>query len=267
MSAELNELQNASVGMTVGVIEVAILQPLNYAKNMVQQGRSISMNPKVLYRGVGANCVNMGSCTMIQFSVGGALKNYVQGGSGTKLSSAQEMGCGLGAGMVSALVGSPLELCMIQQQRTGLNVVETLKSVANSNITRGFVGTAIREGLWTVGYLSIPPIVRTHLIESYPETFDSQEKARVPAALLGGLFACYLTHPFDTIKTCMQGDIAREKFRTLRHTGMTLYGESGIPAFYRGATFRYGRMVCAVFIMDTLKELIGPLLYPSAFKK
>ena len=37
MSANLNELENATVGMTVGVIEVLCLQPFNYAKNMLQQ--------------------------------------------------------------------------------------------------------------------------------------------------------------------------------------------------------------------------------------
>ena len=37
MSAKLNELQNATVGMTVGVIEVLCLQPFNYCKNMIQQ--------------------------------------------------------------------------------------------------------------------------------------------------------------------------------------------------------------------------------------
>mmetsp|Transcript_24474 Transcript_24474/g.35789 ORF Transcript_24474/g.35789 Transcript_24474/m.35789 type:complete len:122 (+) Transcript_24474:103-468(+) len=77
MSEKLNELQNATVGMTAGVIEVLILQPLNYAKNMVQQGLPVSTNPMTMYRGVGANCVNMGSCTMIQFAVGGTLKQFV----------------------------------------------------------------------------------------------------------------------------------------------------------------------------------------------
>ena len=86
----------------------------------------------------------------------------------------------------------------------------------------------------------------------YPEKFDSDAKARVPAALLGGLFACYLTQPFDTIKTCMQGDIERVKFGSFTETAKKI-GEDGITAFYRGATFRYGRMVCAVFMMDTLQ--------------
>lgn len=254
--------------MTVGVIEVVCLQSLNYAKNMVQQGQPLTLDPFKLYRGVGANMVNMGSCTMIQFAVGGKLKSIVTGGEKDKvLKPHEEMLCGIGAGTVSALVGSPLELIMIQQQRKGKNVVATVKDLASpALISRGFVGAAVREALWTCGYLSIPPIVRRYLLENFPDTFRSNAEARVPAALLGGLFACYLTHPFDTVKTCMQGDIERKTYGTFTQTSKLLLSESGIPAFYRGATFRYGRMVIAVGMMDFLQGMVGPLLYPQAFK-
>lgn len=266
MSTKLNQLENATVGMTVGVIEVVCLQPLNYAKNMVQQGKSISMDPRILYRGVGANMINMGSCTMIQFAVGGAAKKKVLGGENRKLKAWEEMGCGIFAGILSATIGSPLELVMIQQQVKGNSSMAAIQSIANpSNIGRGFVGAAVREGLWTCGYFSIPPIVRSQLMQKFPDTFDSQVKARIPASLLGGLFACYLTHPFDTIKTCMQGDIERKKFGGFLQTAKNVHGESGLPGFYRGATFRYGRMVIAVGMMDTLQSMIGPLMYPSKF--
>jgi hypothetical protein len=268
MSKELNELQNATVGMTVGVIEVLILQPFNYAKNMVQQQRPISMSPSTMYRGVGANCINMGSCTMIQFAIGGKFKNMLLNGEERRLKVWEEMGCGAGAGLISAMVGSPLELIMIQQQRTGGKTLETIKTIANpANIARGFTGAGIREALWTCGYLSIPPIVRNFLMDTYPETFDTRDKARIPAALLGGLFACYLSHPVDTIKTCMQGDIQREVYGTFTQTASRLYSESGIRGFYRGATFRYGRMVCAVFIMDAMKDIVSKAMFPSAFNK
>lgn len=39
----------------------------------------------------------------------------------------------------------------------------------------------------------------------------------------------------------------------------------GIRGFYRGATFRYARMCCAVFIMDMMGEKVGKLLYPAQF--
>jgi len=250
------------------VVQVLILQPFNYAKNMVQQKLPISMNPAVMYRGVGANCVNMGSCTMVQFAVGGKMKSLVLQGQERHLTLAEEMGCGITAGTISALVGSPLELIMIQQQRKGGSVGATIKNITAvpSNIGRGFVGAAIREALWTCGYLSIPPVVRRTLMEQYPERFPDNNTARIPAALLGGLFACYLTHPADTAKTLMQGDIERATYGTMSQTVSKVWGESGIPGFYRGATFRYGRMVCAVFIMDFMKDFMSQLLYPSAFK-
>ena len=45
MSTKLNELENATVGMTVGVIEVLCLQSFNYWKNMLQQGQPLSLDP------------------------------------------------------------------------------------------------------------------------------------------------------------------------------------------------------------------------------
>jgi len=267
MSSELNEFQNATVGMSCGIIEVLILQPLNYAKNMTQQKLPIEMNPMVAYRGVGSNCINMGSCTMIQFAVGGKFKQMILNGEARSLKPWEEITCGLGAGFLSATAGAPLELIMIQQQRKGSGTAAALKSIATpNNFFRGFVGAAIRESLWTCGYLSIPPIVRNSLRTNYPETFDSNEKARIPAAMLGGFFACYLSHPVDTIKTCMQGDIERQTYRTFAQTAGTIWKADGIRGFYRGAAFRYGRMVIAVALLDTLKETISPIMYPSAFK-
>jgi Mitochondrial carrier protein len=238
---------------------------------MVQQQQKISLSPMVMYRGVGANSVNMGCCTMIQFAVGGNLKQSLflkDGDKNRRLTLLEEMTCGIGAGTVSATVGSPLELIMIQQQRKGGSVTSSISNITGagySNVARGFVGCAVREALWTCGYLSIPPVVRRTLMETYPEKFPTNDLARAPAALLGGFFACYLTHPFDTVKTCMQGDIERKVYGTFSETARKIWTDSSLPGFYRGATFRYGRMVCAVFILDLLKENVSRLLYPEAF--
>mmetsp|Transcript_29421 Transcript_29421/g.68588 ORF Transcript_29421/g.68588 Transcript_29421/m.68588 type:complete len:248 (+) Transcript_29421:44-787(+) len=242
-------------------------------KNMTQIKQPISFNPMIMYRGVSANAVNMGSCTMIQFAVGGKLKNMVYeqtgGDRSRNLTLAEEIMCGIGAGTASAFIGSPLELVMIQQQKhSGKTLGQTVGRILENpvNVYRGWVGAAVREALWTCGYLAIPPVVRRELINTKPEYFPTNDHARIPAALLGGLFACYLTHPFDTIKTCMQGDISRVKYGTFSQTFSTIMGGSmGIRGFYRGATFRYARMVCAVFIMDFMGEKVGQLMYPAAF--
>ena len=249
-------------------IQVCCSQPLNYAKNMTQIHHPISLNPFVMYRGVSANALNMGSCTMIQFTIGGYLKKLTLGENRDRtLSLKEEMMCGLGAGTVSACVGSPLELVMVQQQKKGTSIGQTISNIMErpSNIGRGWVGCAVREALWTCGFMSIPPVVRRELQVQYPDLFPNNDRARIPAALLGALFACYLTHPFDTIKTCMQGDIERTKFGSLTQTTRTLWGEHGLGGFYRGSSFRYARQVLAVFIMDLMQEKVGMLLFPSAF--
>lgn len=277
MSTKLSGLENAQVGMTMGVIEVCCFQPLNYFKNMKQQSLPISFDPRIMYRGLGANVVNMGACTMIQFAVDGSLKKLVlernrnrnMGGEGTRyhqqqqtddncrrLQMHEEMGIGIAAGVISAFVASPLTLIMIQQQVKGGSTIDTIRTITTPHhFYRGFVGVAVREGLWTCGYLSFPPVVRRTLRERYPEEFDSDAKARIPAALLGGLFACYLSHPFDTIKTCMQGDIERKTYGTFIDTAKVI-SKSGFGAFYRGATYRYARMVCAVYLIDSLQVRI-----------
>lgn len=276
MSTKLSGLENAQVGMTMGVIEVLCFQPLNYFKNMKQQSLHISFDPRIMYRGLGANVVNMGACTMIQFAVDGSLKKLVlernhnrnimrEKGGGRqhlhtdnrrRLQMHEEMGIGIAAGVISAFVASPLTLIMIQQQVKGGSTIDTIRTITTpQHFYRGFVGVAVREGLWTCGYLSFPPVVRRTLRERYPEEFDSDAKARIPAALLGGLFACYLSHPFDTIKTCMQGDIERKTYGTFIETAKVI-SKSGFGAFYRGATYRYSRMVCAVYLIDSLQVRI-----------
>jgi hypothetical protein len=82
-------------------------------------------------------------------------------------------------------------------------------------------------------------------------------------------------------------------YGSFSQTAVRIFSDSSIFGFYRGATFRYGRMAvsqkqtrkfrvkdvtnaidsqlrfivfqCAVFIMDLLKEKVGYALYPEAF--
>jgi len=63
----------------------------------------------------------------------------------------------------------------------------------------------------------------------------------------------------------MQGDIERTKFGGFIDTTRIVYKEGGVPGLYRGATFRYGRMVIAVGMMDYLQSIVGPFLYPGKF--
>jgi hypothetical protein len=153
MSANLSDFENSVIGLSLGVLEITLLQPLNYVKNARQQRLPLTLNPSVLYRGFAAATLNMGACTMFQVTVMGRFAKTVLGGEDRKMTTSEQFAGGCFAGVTSAVVGGPIELVMIQQQRTGLSIFKTTAGLMNANITRGIVPTACREGLWTMGYV------------------------------------------------------------------------------------------------------------------
>ena len=54
---ELTELENAELGVFTAAIETSILQPTLYWKNARQQQLPMSLDPRVIYRGIGASLV------------------------------------------------------------------------------------------------------------------------------------------------------------------------------------------------------------------
>ena len=66
-------------------------------------------------------------------------------------------------------------------------------------------------------------------------------QARLPAAMTGALVSGGMSHPFDTIKTCMQGDIERVTYGSMRETAAVIHKEHGVSGFYRGFMWRYTR--------------------------
>ena len=81
----------------------------------------------------------------------------------------------------------------------------------------------------------------------------------------GGVLASVLSHPMDTIKTCMQGDIHGENYGSIVQTGSKLYKEGGVGAFYRGVGWRTSRLICLVFIINAIKEPVAKVMYPHHF--
>lgn len=266
MSIELTEFQNAIMGLVCGGFEVTSLQWTNYLKNASQQSLPFTMDPRVLYRGYLPNLVNMAGCTMWQFAVCGLIKNMLVGGKDRSLTSTESILSGLGGGVSSAIIGGPLELAMIQQQRKGGSLMSHASTLLSPNAARGITMTAAREGIWTVGYLSLPGVLRKELMSRRPDIFSTDDMARAPAALISGLVCCLLSHPFDTVKTCMQGDIERKTFGNVTQTFGEIYRTSGIRGFYRGTAWRYGRQATAIFLIDKLRMELSPVVFPAQFQ-
>ena len=102
-------------------------------------------------------------------------------------------------------------------------------------------------------------------VRTWPDIFTSDDAARFPAAAVGGGIACTLSMPFDTCKTCMQGDVERTKFTSMTQTFSTLLKEGGVMSFFRGIQWRYGRQVCAIMLLDKIRQELSPVLFPGSF--
>jgi len=209
---------------------------------------------------------NMGVLTGIQFPLANAVVKLVTGGQERRLSDLETISTGFAGGLISGIVCCPMELVMIQQQRFGGSIFSTPGRIASSAgvptlLSRGLITSCGREGLFTAGYLGLGPVFAEKLSNSM-----GGMQAKVIGAILAGLVAGTLSHPMDTIKTCMQGDIERKKFTTVSQTAKTLLNEEGIFRFFRGWGFRTGRMSAGIFIINECKTRLTPLLFPHYFK-
>lgn len=263
---KLSSAENAMVGVGAGIIEVTILQPMLYWKNATQQKLQLTFNPRTIYRGLTMSITNMGILTGLQFPLSNAVAMTLTGGEKRRLSSFESISSSFIGGMVSGLVCCPMELVMVQQQRFGGSVVSTPSRLINSHgitiLSRGLITSCGREALFTAGYLGIGPSFSRELREKYD---FSPGNAKLLGAIGAGIIAATLSHPLDTIKTCMQGDIERKRFGTFSETAKTLFQEDGFKRFFKGWNWRTGRMICAVFIMGECKNLLSPLMFPQYF--
>ena len=108
MSVELTEGENAVLGVTAAIMEGVLLQPTLYWKNMRQQNLPLSVDPRLIYRGMGAALTNEAGQMGLQFVITGLLKSYMPAPTPTS-----DLAAAVGGGMIVALFASPVELVMI----------------------------------------------------------------------------------------------------------------------------------------------------------
>uniref|UniRef100_A0A7S2BWN9 Mitochondrial carrier protein n=1 Tax=Haptolina brevifila TaxID=156173 RepID=A0A7S2BWN9_9EUKA len=259
--------ENCVLGATTGMISKAINYPFLVWKNTVQQGLPISLNPLVVYRGLPMACLNLGGTTAVQFATTGFFQRLLSS-SGVEGESVRTGGAFLG-GVASGIPCSVWELCMIQQQRFGGTMLGTpakfISEYGVSSLTRGFSTTMGREGLFTMAMLGITPAIQRHLVET---SGIEKNQALAVGALSGACFAGTLSHPLDTIKTCMQGDLGQQKYQGVLATGRSLAAEYGVvQGLFKGLFFRICLISTTFFLVNTIKQRVtGPLMFPKAYE-
>lgn len=163
MPDKLTEGQNVTIGVVAAVLEGVILQPTLYWKNARAQKAPFTMNPRVIYRGTLASCLNECQMLGLQFGCTGFFQRVIDkhgGKANTELVSSA-----LG-GLFPTIFTCPIELVMIQQQRFGGSFFLTLGSVwsqygsLSAGLSRGLIPTVGRDVICVVGMLGITPLVR-----------------------------------------------------------------------------------------------------------
>ena len=254
--SRLTPFENLAIGAAGGALETTLQMPILTFKFSKQEGRPMPTTLSGWYRGVFVQAGTVAPITALQVMLNGLLGNLMLKGEKRELTDLEKMTTSAGAGAMSACVYGPVDLTTIQQQKLGLNPLQTLRHVmhehGSTSIFRGFSACAVREAIYTAGYLGLGPVATVALVEGPMK--ENPFAAAVTGACFAGVAAGLLTHPFDTAKTCIQADMKGEEFRTARQTIPKLIRERGFTSLFRGGAARALRNCGAFYIVISLRE-------------
>ena len=196
--------------------------------------------------------------TAMQVVLNGMFELAITQGGTVEMTDMQKIGCAMGAGASSALIYSPADCMTIQQQKTNATLVDTGRGVFKQHGLRGLyravIPTAIREALYTCGYLGLGPVLADHL--SKPSFGQSDFMATLTGSIIAGTIATTFSHPIDTAKTRMQTDLSRRVYPTLVSTLQKIVMEEGSSALFKGLLPRCLRTIGAFVVMINLRQAV-----------
>jgi hypothetical protein len=249
------------VGGVAALIEAVLLQPTLYWKNAKAQNLPMTLSPRVLYRGAAINIFNECQCLGVQFATTSLLSSILKGGASKHNNNNNnnnndndtvvEIGSAVGGGVLAALFAAPLELIMIQQQLRGGTIISAVRhstAVSRQSLMRGLSPTMYRDSIYVGAMLGLTPIMQRK-IEGYG---IGSASASFYASIAGGIVAAVPSHPFDVVKTCLQGDLTGEKYRTSLQTAQRLMKEAGWRAFFRGGFWRTINITATVYVFCSI---------------
>lgn len=202
----------------------------------------------------------------VQFGLTGALQRlYISvafgaavGGDKVNFSFMDEVLVATAGGCISAISTSPVELVMIQQQLKGGSIPSQVSSiiknhgVLSNGLGRAMSQSIIRDGIYTCGLLGITPATQNILIsKGY-----SERASGFYASIIGGVACATLSHPFDMVKTVLQGDLERKTYGSVLDTYKALYNSpqgGGPKRFFNGLFWRSINIVGTIYIANEVR--------------
>lgn len=188
-----------------------------------------------------------------------------------QLSNAGKLLCGLGAGVVEAVVAvTPMETVkvkFINDQRSAnpkfkgfFHGVKTIVATDGiSGVYKGLAPTIMKQGS--------NQAIRFFVMENMKDMYKGDDpKKEVPKLLVGcfgavaGAASVYGNTPLDVVKTRMQG-LEASKYKSTADCALKIWKNEGPRAFYKGTVPRLGRVCLDVaitfMIYDSFMDLFN----------
>lgn len=243
---------NILKGSLIGAAEVAIDHPLWVIKTRMQNKEKFTLSPRILYRGITANMASMMPITAIQVAATNVLEAtffpVTQNNKPQVNSELQNIACAFVGGAASASVSTGTELVMAHMtpKRGFLQTAKWFNTMGFRRLNTGFVGTATRDGIFTIGFMKAPILVEKQLVNLFP---NHRKVSSAISGPLAGVLAAVASHPFDSIKTRQQKAAHQSKL-TFMEAASQIIKNDGFFALYKGLAPRSTRVVSAITIMD-----------------
>lgn len=260
----LSGLENFSLGSLTALVVGLTLQPTLYWKNAAQQGKPFTMDPRVIYRGLGAALSAEIGQMALQFYLTGMVQQLILGNNANRpMTAGEELTAALTGGAISALYTSPVELVMVQQQNFGSTMPNTAKRILSERgliqgLSRGLSATMSRDAIYTAGLLGITPVVQRKLQERGFGSSTAGFCASVTAGVICGTVSC----PLDAAKTCLQGDLMGTTYKGFFSTLSDLHSKGRL---FGGVGWRVVNISGTIVIANEFKVRVAPRLFPSKF--
>ena len=264
-TAALTTMEDLYVGGLSGVTMILTTMPVLTWKFCIQTGTPFPTALGGWYRGVLVQASSIAPVTAVQFLFNGALKKMISGASPLssrmkrELTTVERLVAGLGAGVVSAVLLSPVDMLTIQQQKLGLSLMGSLQYILVEagpvELWRGVVATAAREGIYVAGMFGLTPVIGEYLTKNVKRLQKQAVLANALSACAAGVVAALLSHPMDTVKSCLQADLFGTTYTNILRTMAVILQDAGWGGLYVGVVPRTLMTVIAFYISTTLHQM------------
>lgn len=248
---ELSTFQNSMVGAFLGLVEVALTNPLSIIKINLQQQTPIPWSVRGLYRGFKPNAIGFVPLTMAQVGLTPWMQKSFFG---EKITYSQEMIAAGTAGAASSIFSCPSERLMaLQNNYPKYNLTHIMRKQVHKfgiqSLFVGQVGTLYREAAFTMFWLTYTPWLKNKILPYC----NNENQATIGAGFFSGVGTTLVTQPLDTVKTIQQSLPNGISFFKLSRK-LTL------PDYFKGTVSRSLGVVISIVFMTWFKEKLEELV-------